>query len=158
MKALVIAAALAVATLARAADAPKPVEGTYTIRDFRFASGESLPELRIHYWAFGAPARGADGHVSNAVLVLHATSGGGRPFLAATSAGVLSGPGQLLDAATHYVVVPDGIGHGGSSKPSDGLRAHFPRYGYADMVEAQHRLLVEGLGVDHLRLVMGTSM
>ena len=126
-------------------------EGDFLIRDFRFASGETLPELRIHYRTIGAPG-------SPAVLVLHGTTGAGTQFLGESFAGALFGPGQLLDASKHLIVLPDNIGHGGSSKPSDGLRAKFPRYGYADMVEAQRRLLVEELGVKHLRLIAGTSM
>lgn len=133
-------------------------EGDFVIHDFRFASGETLPELRIHYRTLGQPRRDAQGVVRNAVLVLHGTTGSGRNFVGESFAGRLFGKGQLLDAATHYIVLPDGIGHGGSSKPSDGLHARFPRYGYDDMVEAQYRLLTEGLKVDHLRLVMGTSM
>ncbi|MBI1851495.1 MAG: alpha/beta fold hydrolase [Planctomycetes bacterium] len=150
--------ALGCATSARAADYPKPTEGTFTIRDFRFESGEVLPELRLHYWTFGKPARGADGHIDNAVLVLHGTSGSSKQFLTDAFAGVLFGDGELLDASRTFVIAPDGIGHGQSSKPSDGLHARFPHYGYKDMIAAQHRLVTEGLGVDHLRLVMGTSM
>ena len=130
----------------------------YTIHNFRFADGESLPELRIHYIALGAPRRDAGGIVRNAVIVLHGTTGSGAGFLSRNFAGELFGPGQLLDTARYYVILPDGIGHGRSSKPSDGMRARFPRYSYDDMVEAQHRLLADGLGVNHLRLVMGTSM
>jgi homoserine O-acetyltransferase len=126
-------------------------EGDAVIRDFRFASGEQLPELRIHYRTLGTPG-------APAVLVLHGTTGSGAQFLGDSFAGALFGPGQLLDAAKYFIVLPDGIGHGGSSKPSDGLHARFPRYGYADMVEAQRRLLVEHLGVKHLRLIVGTSM
>jgi homoserine O-acetyltransferase len=141
-----------------AAAALAPVEGDFVVRDFRFESGETLPELRLHYRTLGTPRRDAAGVVRNAVLILHGTGGSGRPFLADTFAGVLFGPGQLLDAARYYIVLPDGIGHGGSSKPSEGLHARFPRYGYRDMIRAQHRLLVEHLGVEHLRLVLGTSM
>jgi len=128
------------------------------LRDFHFADGESLPELRIHYIALGTPQRDTKGTVRNAVLVLHGTTGSGAGFMSRTFAGELFGPGQLLDTARYFVILPDGIGHGKSSKPSDGMHAHFPRYTYDDMVDAQHRLLVEGLKVDHLRLVMGTSM
>jgi homoserine O-acetyltransferase/O-succinyltransferase len=126
-------------------------EGDFVVRDFRFASGETLPELRLHYRTLGRPG-------SPAVLVLHGTTGSGAQFLGETFAGELFGPGQLLDAAKHFIILPDGIGHGGSSKPSDGLHARFPRYRYADMVEAQRRLLVEKLGVTHLVLIAGTSM
>jgi homoserine O-acetyltransferase/O-succinyltransferase len=137
---------------------PAPVEGDYVIRTFRFASGETLPELRIHYRTLGKPVRGPDGRVRNAVLVLHGTTGNGGNFIRPEFAGELFGAGQLLDAGRFFVILPDGIGHGKSSKPSDGLRAHFPRYGYRDMVEAQYLLLTQGLGVNHARLVMGTSM
>jgi homoserine O-acetyltransferase/O-succinyltransferase len=126
-------------------------EGDFVVRDFHFASGETLPELRLHYRTLGTPG-------APAVLVLHGTTGSGAQFLGESFAGALFGPGQLLDAAKHFVILPDGIGHGGSSKPSDGMRARFPRYGYADMVEAQRRLVVEKLGVGHLRLIIGTSM
>src|SRR6185295_18667731 len=120
--------------------------------------GEVLPELRIRYHTVGTPRRNDRGVVTNAVLILHGTTGSGTNLLRREFAGELFGPGQLLDAARYFLVLPDGIGHGGSSKPSDGLHARFPHYGYRDMVQAQHRLLAEGLGVDHLRLVMGTSM
>ena len=110
--------------------------------NFRFADGESLPELRIHYIALGRPRRDASGTVRNGVLILHGTTGSGSGFLSRSFAGELFGPGQLLDTSRYYVILPDGIGHGGSSKPSDGLHAHFPRYMYDDMVDAQHRLLV----------------
>ena len=145
------------AALAAGGPAP-PAAGDFVMDDFRFDSGETLPRLRIHYLTLGTPHRGASGRVDNAVLVLHGTGGTGRPFLSEAFAGVLFGPGQLLDAGRYYLILPDGIGHGGSSKPSDGLHARFPRYRYRDMVRAQHRLLTEGLRVDHLRLVMGTSM
>ena len=134
------------------------VEGDFVMRDFRFTDGSVLPALRIHYTTLGRPRRDAAGTVRNAVLVLHGTTGSGRGFLGRGFAGELFGPGQLLDTATHYVILPDGIGTGASSKPSDGLRARFPRYGYEDMVTAQYRLVTEGLRVNHLRLVMGTSM
>jgi homoserine O-acetyltransferase/O-succinyltransferase len=130
----------------------------YVVHDFKFADGSSLPELRIHYIALGTPRRDAGGIVRNAVIVLHGTTGSGAGFLSRSFAGELFGPGQLLDTASYYVILPDGIGHGRSSKPSDGMHARFPRYTYDDMVEAQHRLLTEGLSVNHLRLVMGTSM
>ena len=137
---------------------PAPTEGEFTVRDFRFQNGESLPELRLHYRTLGAPHRDARGLVDNAVLIMHGTGGSGSQFLSNGFAGVLFGPGQLLDATKYYIVLPDGIGHGRSSKPSDGLHARFPHYGYIDMVTAQHQLLTQGLRVDHLRLVMGTSM
>ena len=146
------------------AQSPKPAakpavtEGDFQIRDFRFDSGETLPLLNLHYRTLGQPARNARGQVTNAVLVMHGTGGTGAGFLSDNFGGVLFGPGQLLDAATHYIILPDGIGHGKSSKPSGGLHAKFPRYGYGDLVTAQYRLVTEGLKVDHLRLVMGTSM
>lgn len=151
-------AALGGSTLWGQATYPAPVESTFVMRDFRFASGETLSELRLHYTTIGAPRRDAQGVVRNAVLVLHGTGGSGRGFLRPAFAGVLFSPGGLLDATRYYIILPDGIGHGGSSKPSDGLHARFPHYGYRDMVAAQHRLLTEHLGVNHLRLVMGTSM
>ncbi|MFL5386773.1 MAG: alpha/beta fold hydrolase [Longimicrobiaceae bacterium] len=143
---------------AQAAAYPAPVEGDFVMRDFAFGSGERLPELRIHYRTLGAPVRDARGVVRNAVLVLHGTTGSGANFLTPTFAGRLFGAGQLLDARRYYIILPDGIGHGASSRPSEGLHARFPRYTYDDMVRAQHRLLTEHLGVSHLRLVMGTSM
>jgi len=146
------------AARAVSANYPPPVEGDFLIRDFRFASGESLPELRLHYRTFGTPRADAHGVVRNAVLILHGTGGSGASLVRAEFAGELFGPGQPLDAARFFIVLPDGIGHGKSSKPSDGLHARFPRYGYQDMVEAEFRLLTQGLRVNHARLVMGTSM
>ncbi|OLD60140.1 MAG: hypothetical protein AUF60_02510 [Gemmatimonadetes bacterium 13_1_20CM_69_28] len=131
---------------------------TFTIADFRFASGETLPVLRLHYRTLGRPERDARGIVRNAVLILHGTGGSGSQFLSPLFAGELYGPRQPLDTATHYLILPDNIGHGASSKPSDGLKARFPHYTYADMVAAQYRLVTEGLHVDRLLLVMGTSM
>ena len=136
---------------------PRP-GANYIVHEFKFADGESFPELRIHYIALGALRKDANGIARNAVIVLHGTTGSGAGFLSRNFAGELFGPGQLLDTSRYYVILPDGIGHGGSSKPSDGMHARFPHYNYDDMVEAQHRLLTEGLGVNHLRLVMGTSM
>src|SRR5579883_831782 len=133
-------------------------EGDYLARDFRFASGESLPVLKLHYTTLGEPQRDAQGRVTNAVLILHGTGGSGQQFLGAGFAGELYGPGQPLDIQKFYIILPDGIGHGHSSKPSDGLRARFPHYGYSDLVRAQHELVTKGLHVDHLRLVIGTSM
>jgi homoserine O-acetyltransferase len=137
---------------------PPPAEADFVIKNFQFTSGETLPELRLHYRTYGTPQKDAQGVVRNAVLVMHGTGGTGAQFVGRGFAGELFGPGQPLDAATFYIILPDDIGHGKSSKPSDGLHAKFPRYGYIDMVEAEHRLLTEGLGVNHLRLVMGTSM
>jgi len=137
---------------------PVPHEGDFVIHNFRFQSGETLPEVRMHYTTFGAPVKDNRGHTTNAVLILHGTSGTGRQFLRPIFADVLFGPGQLLDTNKYYIILPDNVGHGKSSKPSDGMRAHFPQYDYADMVLLQHELVEKGLGVDHLRLVMGTSM
>jgi homoserine O-acetyltransferase len=137
---------------------PTPNEADFTLHDFHFKSGETLPELRLHYYTFGQLARDLNGRTTNAVLILHGTSGSGRQFLAPQFAGVLFGPGQLLDVSHYFVILPDNIGHGKSSKPSDGLRAHFPQYEYDDMVKTQHELLEKGLGVNHLRLILGTSM
>ena len=133
------------------------IEGDYIAHDFHFASGEVLPELRLHYTVLGKPRRDAHGKINNAVLILHGTGGTGRSLLNEHFAGVLFGRGQLLDTNKYFIILPDGIGHGKSSKPSDGLHARFPQYAYADMVAAQHALL-QGIEVDHLRLVMGTSM
>jgi homoserine O-acetyltransferase/O-succinyltransferase len=137
---------------------PAPTEADFTVRNFRFDSGETLPELKLHYRTIGTARRDASGTVRNAVLILHGTGGTGGGFLSRTFGGELFGPGQLLDATRYFIVLPDGIGHGKSSKPSDGLRAKFPHYTYDDMVRAQHAMLVDGLKVNHLRLVMGTSM
>ena len=149
--------ALSVAAFAAIAQ-PVALEGDFLLPEFRFKSGEALSALNIHYTALGKPVRDASGRVSNAVLLLHGTGGSGRNLMRPMFAGVLFGPGQLLDAQRYYIVAPDGIGHGKSSKPSDGLRARFPEYDYDDMVLAQKRLLEEGLGVSHLRLILGTSM
>ena len=154
----VLACLLIPVTFVRAADYPAPAEGDYTIRDFKFTDGETLPELRIHYRTLGKAEKDAQGKTTNAVLIMHGTTGSGAQFIREEFAGELFGAGQPLDATKFFVVLPDGIGHGKSSKPSDGLHAKFPRYGYRDMVEAQYRLLTDGLGVNHARLVMGTSM
>jgi homoserine O-acetyltransferase len=152
-------AALFACGWAAAATTPAPPrEGDFVVRDFRFRSGETLPELKLHVLTLGRPARDAGGAITNAVLILHGTGGTGRQFLAHQFADVLYGAGAPLDTARFYVILPDGIGHGQSSKPSDGLHARFPHYGLEDMVEAQYRLVTEYLGVRHLRLVMGTSM
>jgi len=139
-------------------DDSKPEQGDFIIKDFHFRSGETLPELKLHYRTIGKSVRDSNGTVRNAVLILHGTGGAGTQFLSPQFAGVLFGPGQLLDATRYFIILPDGIGHGNSSKPSDGLRAHFPHYTYDDMVAAHHQLLEEKLRVNHLRLVMGTSM
>ena len=146
------------ATPRSAAQQVKPQEGDYIAKNFVFESGEKLPDLRLHYTTLGKPVRNAEGRVTNAVLILHGTGGTGHQFLLPIYAGVLFGAGELLDAGKYYIILPDGIGHGKSSKPSDGLRAHFPHYDYDDMVRAQHLLVTEGLHVNHLRLVTGTSM
>ncbi len=137
---------------------PPASEGDFLSRDFHFTSGETLPQLRIHYRTFGTPRRDAHGVVRNAVLIVHGTGGTGASLVRAEFAGQLFGPGQPLDARRYYLVLPDGLGHGQSSKPSDGLRAHFPHYGYLDMVQAEYLLLTQGLKVNHARLIMGTSM
>jgi homoserine O-acetyltransferase/O-succinyltransferase len=144
--------------LSYAADYPQPQTGDFVIKDFHFKSGERLPELKLHYYTLGKPQKDAAGHVRNAVLILHGTTGSGRQFLSENFAGVLFGPDQLLDATKYFIILPDNVGHGDSSKPSDGLHARFPHYEYDDMIELQYRLLTQGLGVNHLRLVMGTSM
>jgi homoserine O-acetyltransferase/O-succinyltransferase len=147
------------ASNAFAADYPAPTEGDYTIRDFQFTSGETLPELRLHYRTIGKPEKDAQGKTTNAVLIMHGTTGSGAQFVPRPEfADELFGKDQPLDATKFFIILPDGIGHGKSSKPSDGIHAKFPHYGYFDMVEAQYRLLTEGLGVNHARLVMGTSM
>lgn len=160
MKKLLVVAfvSLALTTSVRAAHSPTPVDGDFKIRGFKFETGEVLPELRLHYRTIGKAERDASGKVRNAVLILHGTGGSGRGFLSEQFAGVLFGPGQLLDATRYFIILPDGIGHGQSSKPSDGLHARFPHYTYNDMVVAHYRLLTEGLEVNHLRLVTGTSM
>jgi homoserine O-acetyltransferase/O-succinyltransferase len=157
---LVVAVQLLVGQPARgqAAKWPGTTEGDYVAKNFRFRSGETLPELRLHYTTLGKPERNAEGRVINAVLILHGTGGSGNQFLQPIFAGELFGPGQLLDTGRYYIILPDGVGHGKSSKPSDGLHAHFPQYDYDDMVAAHHQLLSEGLGVNHLRLILGTSM
>jgi len=162
-KSAVTFAAVLFAVAAAAAEYPAPVEGDYVLKDFRFESGETLPELRIHYRTLGTIERDAAGTVRNAVLILHGTGGEGGNFLRQRNGSdsfgsELFGPGQLLDATRYFIILPDGIGHGRSSKPSDGLKGRFPRYGYRDMIAAQHRLLTGQFGVDHLRLIIGTSM
>jgi homoserine O-acetyltransferase/O-succinyltransferase len=145
--------------LAGTAHAQEPArEGDFVVHDFRFRSGEPLPELRLHYLTLGQASRDAAGRVTNAMLILHGTGGSGRQFLAPQFASELYGPGAPLDTTRYFIVLPDGIGHGASSKASDGMRMRFPRYDYDDMVLAQHRLVTEHLKIEHLRLVMGTSM
>src|SRR5215813_7715890 len=143
---------------AQSTDFHNPDQGNFVVRDFQFKSGERLPEVKIHYYTLGAPQKDSSGKVRNAVIILHGTGGSGRQFLTANFAGVLFGPGQLLDASKYFIILPDNVGHGQSSKPSDGLHMRFLHYEYDDMIELQYRLLTQGLGVNHLRLVMGTSM
>src|SRR5687767_12073869 len=149
---------LFLAAVAFAQTNPQPVEGDWIAKDFVFKTGEKLAELRLHYITLGKPTRDAAGHVNNAVIVMHGTGGSGRAFLGTGFAGELFGKGQPLDANRHFIILPDAIGHGRSSKPSDGMKARFPHYDYEDMVRADYLLVKEGLGVDHLRLVTGTSM
>jgi homoserine O-acetyltransferase len=134
------------------------VEGDAILKDFTFGTGETLPEIRIHYTTLGKPQRDRQGHVTNAVMILHGTGGTGKQFFQPQFANELFGPGQVLDTSKYYVILPDNIGHGGSSKPSDGLKMAFPRYDYDDMVTAQYRMLTEKLGVTKLKLILGTSM
>jgi homoserine O-acetyltransferase len=157
------ALALQPAATLTAAPAPAPTawptrEGDAVLRNFRFRSGESLAEVRIHWTTLGQPHRGAGGQIDNAVMVLHGTGGSGQQFLQPQFADLLYGPGQPLDIRRYFIILPDNLGHGRSSKPSDGMRMRFPKYDYDDMVEAQRRMLAEGLGVTRLRLMMGTSM
>jgi homoserine O-acetyltransferase/O-succinyltransferase len=133
-------------------------DGVYIIDNFVFATGESLPKLRLHYLTLGKPHRDTAGHVDNAVLLLHGTGGSASSLLAPQFSTVLFGPGQPLDITRYFLILPDDIGHGSSSKPSDGLHMRFPKYDYDDMVQSQHRMLLDGLHVDHLRLILGTSM
>ncbi len=139
-------------------DSPTPLEGDFIIDKFEFESGETLKNLNLHYTTIGQPTKGKDGKVNNAILIKHGTTGTGHQFLSKRYAGNLFGPGQTLDATKYYIILTDDIGHGKSSKPSDSLRMEFPKYTYDDMVLANYKLLTEHLGVDHLRLVTGTSM
>ena len=147
-----------IAVSAFASDYPAPQPGTYVVKDFQFKSGEKMQDIKLHYYTLGTPQKDSSGKVRNAVLILHGTGGSGRQFLSPNFAGVLFGPGQLLDATKYFIILPDNIGHGESSKPSDGLHMRFPHYEYDDMIQLQYLLLTQGLGVNHLRLVMGTSM
>src|SRR5262245_29776531 len=152
---LAIAAAAQTQNATRPPNYPQPLEGDFVIRDFKFDSGETLPELKLHYRTIGELKRDASGRARNAVLIMHGTGGSGSGFLSNQFGGALFGPGQLLDATQYFIILPDGVGHGKSSKPSDGMRARFPRYAYKDMVTAQYRLLTDGLKVNHMRLCMG---
>lgn len=165
LSAVFAAASASAQTMASAPPAPPaaatkwPVkDNLYVAHNFRFGTGEMLPELKLHYLTLGTPHRNAAGRVDNAVLLLHGTGGNRRTLLVPQFSSVLFGPGQPLDIAHYFLILPDDIGQGDSSKPSDGLRMKFPRYDYDDMVRSQHQMLVEGLGVDHLRLILGTSM
>lgn len=142
---------LLIAAAASAAEYPTPVEGDWTAPEFRFHDGETMRNVKLHYTTIGSRS-------NPAVLIMHGTGGTGAQFLSANFAPMLFGKGQLLDAERYFIILPDGIGHGKSSKPSDGMHARFPKYCYEDMVRAQYRLITEGLGLKHLRLVMGTSM
>src|ERR1700741_2853434 len=137
---------------------PEPQEGDFPVAHFHFRSGETLPEVRIHYYTLGKAVKDAQGRTTNAVLILHGTGGSGNGFLRPIFAGVLFGPGQLLDATKYFIILPENVAHGKSSKPSDGLHAHFPQYEYADMIALQRELVEKGLGLNHLRLILGTSM
>jgi homoserine O-acetyltransferase len=165
--------AAAPATSAQAHDMPPPLpapqaspprrewptsEADFIVRNHRFRSGETLPEVRLHYTTLGQPRRNAAGEIDNAVMVLHGTGGTGKQFLSPTFANDLYGPGEPLDISKYWIILPDNVGHGGSSKPSDGLRMRFPKYGYHDMIDLQHILLTQGLGIKRMRLIMGTSM
>jgi homoserine O-acetyltransferase/O-succinyltransferase len=159
MELIVIALVLSLSPFSASQELPKAAEGDYVARDFHFRSGEVLPELRLHYRTLGRPVSDANGHITNAVMILHGTNSNGGVYASGPPfASELFGPGQLLDATRYYIILPDAIGHGKSSKPSDGLHAGFPHYDYDDMVEAEHLLLTESLKVDHLRLEMGMSM
>jgi homoserine O-acetyltransferase len=155
-----LAAALATTTPAQTPQPATPpvTEGDFVVRNYRFRSGEVMPEVRLHYRTLGTLKKDAAGRATNAVWIGHGTGGAGTQFLARNFAGELFGPGQPLDATQYFIVLPDHVGHGGSSKPSNGMKAAFPRYGYLDMIDLQYRLLTEHLGVNHMRLVMGTSM
>src|SRR6201994_4856154 len=149
--AALIAAFTLVSVTAMAADYPAPKQGDWVAKDFKFHTGEAMPELKLHYTTVGEPT-------GQPVLVLHGSGGSAATMLTPTFAGEMFGPGQPLDAAKYYIIIPDAIGHGKSLKPSDGLKTAFPKYDYNDMVDAQYRLLTEGLGIRHLRLVIGNSM
>lgn len=152
---LVLSSAL---VFAQSTDYHNPDQGDFVVKDFQFKSGERLPEVKLHYYTLGKLQKDSSGKARNAVIILHGTGGSGRQFQTDNFGGVLFGPGQILDASKYFIILPDNVGHGKSSKPSDGLHMRFPHYEYDDMIELQYRLLTQGLGVNHLRLVMGTSM
>lgn len=158
MAALLAAVAASVSLAFAQASYPAPVEGDYTAKNFKFESGEKIAELKIHYRTVGTLKRDAKGRAANAVLIMHGTTGSGGSLMSEAFAGYLFKEGGILDAAKYFIILPDGIGHGQSSKPSDGLKMRFPKYNYDDMVRADYLMLTKGLGVDHLRLAMGTSM
>ena len=151
LRAIAVLALVLLSGTARAADYPAPKESDWIARDFKFHTGEVMPELKLHYLTIGNPS-------GIPVLVLHGSSGSAASMLTPAFAGELFGPGQPLDAAKYYIVIPDALGHGKSAKPSDGLKTKFPKYNYADMVDAQYRLLSEGMGISHVRLIIGNSM
>jgi homoserine O-acetyltransferase len=158
LRAAVLTFSIVLIGATRAADYPAPNEDDFIARDFKFPSGDTVPELRLHYRTLGKAVQDAKGMTQNAILIMHGTTGSSAQFIRPEFAGELFGAGQPLDATKFFIVLPDDIGHGNSSKPSDRLRGKFPRYGYRDMVEAEYLLLTEGLGVNHARLIMGTSM
>ena len=158
MRCVCLALWLSLASVAYAQSFPTPERHDFIVKDFRFQSGESLPEVRIHYRTVGTPVRDGKGRITNGVLVLHGSSGDAGQVLAASFSGPLLEKGGPLDAGTHFLIFPDNLGNGRSTKPSDGLRAKFPKYGYHDMVTLQHRLVTEGLGIDRLKLIIGISM
>jgi homoserine O-acetyltransferase len=164
LAALLTATAATAQTMSAPATTPAPAPaytgtpGDYIARDFHFGTGETLPQLKLHYLTLGTPHRDASGHVDNAVLLLHGTGGNAHSLFNPVFSNVLFGPGQPLDIQKYFLIFPDDIGHGESSKPSDGLRMKFPQYDYGDMVRSQHQMLLDGLHVDHLRLILGTSM
>ena len=155
---LVLAAPAAFAQATSSTSWPNQREGDFLIKDFRFKNGESIAELKQHYTTLGTPKRNAAGDITNAVILLHGTSSTGKAWLMPSLADELFAAGQPLDASQYFIILPDGIGRGGSSKPSDGLKGKFPHYRYEDIVASEHQLLTEGLGIKHLRLVMGSSM
>ncbi len=156
---LILTALTTIAAHAQATPTKWPTQdGTYTIKNFRFGTGETLPELKLHYLTLGQPHRDSAGHTDNAILLLHGTGGDAHSLLNPVFSDVLFGPGQPFDITKFFIILPDDIGHGESSKPSDGLHMHFPQYDYDDMVASQHTMLLDGLHVDHLRLILGTSM
>ena len=156
----IVALLLGTVSAAAAAETkwPNYQEADFVIKDYVFKSGESLPEVKIHYRSLGTPKRDAAGNVVNAVLLLQGNTGTSANWLRPSLADELFGAGQPLDAAQYFVIMPDALGRGGSSKPSEGLRAKFPHYRYHDMVDLQHRLIAEGLGIKRLRLVLGSSL